>query len=171
MASNKQQGKQQKLTAKQKGERVRAAQEREARAKEQREKAERTKKIFTIVVCVILVLALGIPTMALVDAWRPSFCRYVRVPAGRRRAGRPPAPVARPWRPHPSSQRSRSPLGGGTPACALSLSGKRVCVYNWLVCRAVYANINRLLRERRGDRMDTTDRPHKGDYFVWYRWS
>ena len=34
MASNKQQGKQQKLTAKQKGERVRAAQEREARAKE-----------------------------------------------------------------------------------------------------------------------------------------
>ena len=39
MASNKQQGKQQKLTAKQKGERVRAAQEREARAKEQREKA------------------------------------------------------------------------------------------------------------------------------------
>ena len=65
MASNKQQGKQQKLTAKQKGERVRAAQEREARAKEQREKAERTKKIFTIVVCVILVLALGIPTMAL----------------------------------------------------------------------------------------------------------
>ncbi len=65
MASNKQQGKQQKLTAKQKGERVRAAQEREARAKEQREKAERTKKIFTIVVCVILVLALGSPTMAL----------------------------------------------------------------------------------------------------------
>ena len=30
-----------------------------------RERAERTKKIFTIVVCVILVLALGIPTIAL----------------------------------------------------------------------------------------------------------
>ena len=57
MASNKQQGKQQKLTAKQRSERVRAAQERAI--------AERTKKIFTIVVCVILVLALGIPTMAL----------------------------------------------------------------------------------------------------------
>ena len=28
-------------------------------------RAERTKKIFTIVVCVILVLALGIPTIAL----------------------------------------------------------------------------------------------------------
>ena len=37
--------------------------------------------------------------------------------------------------------------------------------------RQVYANINRLLRERRGDRMDMTVRPHKGDYFVWYRWS
>lgn len=55
----------QKLTAKQKRERIRAAQEREARAKEHREHAERTKKIFTVVVCVILVLALGIPTMAL----------------------------------------------------------------------------------------------------------
>ena len=177
MASNKQQGKQQKLTAKQKGERVRAAQEREARAKEQREKRRAHQED---------IHHRGVrhpgagaghshhgPGRAgrLVDAWRPSFCRYVRVPAGRRRAGRPPAPVARPWRPHPSSQRSRSPLGGGTPACALSLSGKRVCVYNWLVCRAVYANINRLLRERRGDRMDMTDRPHKGDYFVWYRWS
>lgn len=55
----------QKLTTKQKSERVRAAQEREVRAKEQRERAERTKKIFTVVICVILVLALGIPTMAL----------------------------------------------------------------------------------------------------------
>lgn len=55
----------QKLTAKQKSERVRAAQERERLEKERREAAERTKKIFTIVVCVILVLALGIPTVAL----------------------------------------------------------------------------------------------------------
>ena len=58
--------KQQKLTAKQKSERIKAAQEREARAKAQREHAEKMKKIFTIVICVILVLALGIPTMALV---------------------------------------------------------------------------------------------------------
>ena len=46
----------QKLTAKQRSERVKA---------ERREAAERTKRIFTIVVCVILVLALGIPTVAL----------------------------------------------------------------------------------------------------------
>ncbi len=64
MANNKQQGKQ-KLSAKQRSERIRAAQEREARAKAQRERAERTKKIFTVVVCVVLVLALGIPTMAI----------------------------------------------------------------------------------------------------------
>ena len=75
MASNKQQGKQQKLTAKQKGERVRAAQEREARAKEQREKAERTKKIFTIVVCVILVLALGM--VFATSAVRNSLMSYI----------------------------------------------------------------------------------------------
>jgi len=51
-------GTNQKLTAKQKAERIKAAQER-------REAAARTKKIFTVVVCVILVLALGIPTIAL----------------------------------------------------------------------------------------------------------
>ena len=55
----------QKLTAKQRSERVKAAQERERLEKKRREAAERTKRIFTIVVCVILVLALGIPTMAL----------------------------------------------------------------------------------------------------------
>ena len=55
----------QKLTAKQKSERVREAQERERLEKERREAAERTKKIFTVVVCVIFVLALGIPTVAL----------------------------------------------------------------------------------------------------------
>lgn len=57
-------GKQQSA-AKQKSDRIKAAQEREQRAKAQRERAERTKKIFTVVVCIILVLALGIPTMAL----------------------------------------------------------------------------------------------------------
>ena len=55
----------QKLTAKHRSERVKAAQERERLEKERREAAERTKRIFTIVVCVILVLALGIPTVAL----------------------------------------------------------------------------------------------------------
>lgn len=55
-------GTNQKLTAKQKAERIKAAQERE---KARREAAARTKKIFTVVVCVILVLALGIPTIAL----------------------------------------------------------------------------------------------------------
>lgn len=55
----------QKLTSKQKSERVKAAQERERIEKERRAAAERTKRIFTIVVCVILVLALGIPTVAL----------------------------------------------------------------------------------------------------------
>lgn len=55
-------GTNQKLTAKQKAERIKAAQ---AREKARREAAARTKKIFTVVVCVILVLALGIPTIAL----------------------------------------------------------------------------------------------------------
>lgn len=58
-------GTQQKSAAKQKSDRIKAAQEREQRAKAQRERAERSKKIFTVVVCIILVLALGIPTMAL----------------------------------------------------------------------------------------------------------
>ena len=43
-----------------------AAQRREEAERKRKEAAERTKKIFTIVVCVILVLALGLPTMALV---------------------------------------------------------------------------------------------------------
>lgn len=57
--------KKKQLTAKQKKERIKAAQEREQHAKEQREAAERTKRIFTVVICIILVLALGIPTVAL----------------------------------------------------------------------------------------------------------
>lgn len=66
MGSSKQQDKSRaKLTREQKAQRVKAAQEREQRAVQQRERAERTKKVFTVVVCVILVLALGIPTMAL----------------------------------------------------------------------------------------------------------
>lgn len=57
--------KQQKLTAQQKSDLIKAAKEREARAQAQRERSAKMKKIFTVVVCVILVLALGIPTIAL----------------------------------------------------------------------------------------------------------
>ena len=53
------------ITRKQQTARIKAAQERERRAKEVAEAKARTKKIFTVVVCIILVLALGIPTMAL----------------------------------------------------------------------------------------------------------
>ena len=55
----------QKMTAKQREAKVQAAQERERRAEEKKKAAERTKKIFAVVVCVILVLALGVPTVAL----------------------------------------------------------------------------------------------------------
>lgn len=61
----KKSGKQNKLTAQQKAERIKAAQEREERARAQRERSQKMKKAFTVVVCVILVLALGIPTIAL----------------------------------------------------------------------------------------------------------
>ncbi len=54
-----------KVSAAQKAERLRAAQEREERAAAKKEADNRLKKIFTVVVCVILVLALCIPTMAL----------------------------------------------------------------------------------------------------------
>ena len=54
-----------KVTAAQKAQRLQEAQEREERARAKREADNRFKKIFTVVVCVILVLALCIPTMAL----------------------------------------------------------------------------------------------------------
>ena len=54
-----------KMSAKQRQAKIQAAQEREQRAQEKKEKEARKKQIFTIVVCVILVLALGIPTVAL----------------------------------------------------------------------------------------------------------
>lgn len=57
--------KQQKLTAQQKADRIKAAREREERAKAARERSQKMKKAFTVVICVILVLALGIPTIAL----------------------------------------------------------------------------------------------------------
>lgn len=66
MAQSKKQGRSRnKLSRDQREARVHAAEERERRAQEQREKSARTKRIFTIVVCAILVLALCIPTMAL----------------------------------------------------------------------------------------------------------
>lgn len=63
--SQKPGAKQQKLTARQKEARIKAAREREQRAKAKKERADRIKRIVTVVVCVILVLALFIPTMAL----------------------------------------------------------------------------------------------------------
>lgn len=54
-----------KMTAKQKAAKIQAAEERERRAKAAQERKERNKKIFTVVVCVVLVLALSIPTMAI----------------------------------------------------------------------------------------------------------
>lgn len=55
----------QKMTAKQRAAKIEQAQRREEAERKRREAAARGKKIFTIVVCVILVLALGIPTVAL----------------------------------------------------------------------------------------------------------
>ncbi len=54
----------QKITAKQRDARMQAAIERERLAEEKKKASERTKKIFTVAVCVILVLALALPTMA-----------------------------------------------------------------------------------------------------------
>ena len=58
-------GTNQKLTAKQRADRIKAAQEREAREIKRREAEARSKKIFTVIICIILVLALGIPTVAI----------------------------------------------------------------------------------------------------------
>ena len=55
----------QKLTAKQRQAKLEAAKERERKAQEAKQKKEFIKKVGIIVVCVVLVLALGLPTMAL----------------------------------------------------------------------------------------------------------
>lgn len=55
----------QKMTAKQRAAQVEAARKHEEAERKRRERAARTKKIFTVVVCIILVLALGIPTVAI----------------------------------------------------------------------------------------------------------
>ena len=64
LAKKKQKSKQ-KMTQKQREARIQAAEERARKDEENKARKERTKRIFTIVVCVILVLALGVPTMAL----------------------------------------------------------------------------------------------------------
>lgn len=63
--SSKSGTKKQKQTVKQKEARIQAAIEREERAKAKKAQSERLKKVFTVVVCIILVLALFIPTMAI----------------------------------------------------------------------------------------------------------
>ena len=55
----------QKMTKKQREARIAAAEERERRQQAAQERASRTKRIFTIIVCVVLVLALGLPTVGL----------------------------------------------------------------------------------------------------------
>ena len=55
----------QKLTKAQREARVAAAEERQRREEESKAKKQRFKQVFTIIVCVILVLALGIPTIGL----------------------------------------------------------------------------------------------------------
>ena len=55
----------QKLTAKQKAAKVEAARQKEIAEQKRREAAQRTKKIFTVFVSDILVLALWVPTVAI----------------------------------------------------------------------------------------------------------
>lgn len=57
--------KQQKVSAKQKAARIEAAKQREIKAQKEAERKATMKRVFTIAVCLILVLALSIPTMAL----------------------------------------------------------------------------------------------------------
>ena len=57
--------KKQKMTAKQREARLEAARAREEAAKAAKERKERLKRIGVIIVCVILVLALFLPTVAL----------------------------------------------------------------------------------------------------------
>lgn len=57
--------KKQKMSPKQREARLQAAQEREARVAAEKARKDRLKRIGVIAVCVVLVLALGIPTIAL----------------------------------------------------------------------------------------------------------
>ena len=53
------------MTAAQRQARIKAAEERQQRDEEAKQRKQRGKQIFTIAICVILVLALSIPTIAL----------------------------------------------------------------------------------------------------------
>ncbi len=53
------------LTREEKADRARAKVEARKREQARRDRESLMKKVFTVVVCVILILALGIPTMAL----------------------------------------------------------------------------------------------------------
>ena len=53
------------LTREQKAERAHRRAEEVKREQQRRERQSMMKRVFTIVVCIILILALGIPTMAL----------------------------------------------------------------------------------------------------------
>ncbi len=64
MAKNQGKSKQ-KVSKAQREARIQAAEERARREEEAKARAQRGKQIFTIVVCVILVLALGVPTVGL----------------------------------------------------------------------------------------------------------
>lgn len=55
----------QKMTAKQRAERDQRAADRQLREKLERERKDTIKRVFAIVVCVILVIALSLPTMGL----------------------------------------------------------------------------------------------------------
>ncbi|MDO4182908.1 MAG: CASC3 protein CASC3 [Coriobacteriia bacterium] len=55
----------QKVSAKQREAKIQAAKEREERAAAKKQRAEMMKKVGIVIVCVVLVLALGLPTMAL----------------------------------------------------------------------------------------------------------
>ena len=63
--AKKQGNSKQKLTKAQREARIKAAEERAQREEEAKARKQRGRQIFTIVVCVILVLALGIPTIGL----------------------------------------------------------------------------------------------------------
>ena len=63
--SKKQNKQSQKLSPAQREARIEAARKRQEAEKQKQERSARRKQIFTIVVCVILVLALGVPTVAL----------------------------------------------------------------------------------------------------------
>ena len=63
--SKKQQKSNQKLTAKQREAKIAAAQEKDRKDQAARDRKEKLKRIGVIIVCVILVLALGLPTIGL----------------------------------------------------------------------------------------------------------